>query len=70
MYTIDTCPHLGCKDCLYNGESCKRIEGTKLEFVRPYFACQHSGFHIPCNSFEPKHPEYADLVELLQLTIK
>lgn len=63
MYTIDTCPHLGCKDCLYDGENCKRIGGTSLEFARPWFASQPSGLHTPCNSFEPKHPDYADLKE-------
>lgn len=63
MYTVDDCPHLGCKDCLYNGENCKRIGGTNLEFVRPWFACQPSGFHVPCNSFVPKHPEYTDMKE-------
>lgn len=63
MYTVDDCPHIGCKDCLFNGENCKRIGGTNLEFVRPWFASQPSGFHIPCNSFVPKHPEYADMKE-------
>lgn len=63
MYTVDTCPHLGCKDCLYNGVNCKRIGGVNVEFARPWFASQPSGFHVPCNSFEPKHPEYADLKE-------
>jgi len=63
MYTINNCPHLGCKDCLYNGENCKRIGGTNIEFARPWFACCPSGFHVPCNSFIPKHPEYADLKE-------
>lgn len=63
MYTIDTCPHLMCKDCLYWGKQCKRIGGTNLEFARPYFVSQPTGRHTPCNSFEPKHPEYADLKE-------
>lgn len=63
MYTIDTCPNLGCKDCLYWGEQCKRLGGTNLEFARPYFVSQPTGRHTPCNSFEPKHPEYADLKE-------
>lgn len=63
MYVIDACPHLGCKDCLYNGEKCKRLGGTNLEFVRHLFADCSSGFHVSCNSFEPKHPEYADFKE-------
>lgn len=63
MYTTDTCPHLGCKDCLYNGVNCKRLSGTNLEFARPYFKSSPSGLHIPCNSFKPAHPEYADLKE-------
>lgn len=65
MYTLDTCPHLGCKDCLYCGplNACKRIGGTNLQFAKPWFASCPSGFHVPCNSFEPRHPEYADLKE-------
>lgn len=63
MYTVDTCPHLGCRDCLYFGKECKRLKGTKLEFARPWFACCSSGMHVPCSDFVPKHPEYADLKE-------
>lgn len=48
---------------MYNGAECKRLKGTKLEFARPWFSSCSSRFHIPCNSFEPKHPEYADLKE-------
>ena len=63
MYSIDTCPNLECKDCLFWGAQCRRIGGTNLEFARPYFVSQDTGSHTPCNSFEPKHPEYADLKE-------
>lgn len=63
MYTIDTVPHLGCKDCLFSGKSCKRIGGTPLDFSRPYFSCERgaTGFHYPCRDFQPKHPTWGSL---------
>lgn len=70
MYTVDTCPHVGCKDCAYfkvnadlNGiESiCKRIDHKKVKFAIPRFKSYDCGcFHIPCGDFIPKHPEHAD----------
>lgn len=63
MYTVENCSHIVCKNCLFFGKSCKRISGTSLEFAKPWFVCQDTGFHLPCSAFEPKHPEYADMKE-------
>lgn len=65
MYTLNTVPHLGCKDCLFSEKSCKRIGGTTLDFARPWFSCERgaTGFHYPCRDFQPKHPTWGSLKE-------
>lgn len=73
MYTVDTCPHVTCKDCLfYNIKAdleseksiCKRIDHKMVKFADPWFACYTCGqYHIPCCDFIPKHPEYEDFKE-------
>lgn len=75
MYTVDTCPHVGCGDCAYfkvNADldgvesTCKRIDHKKVKFAIPWFKCYDCGMnslHIPCGDFIPAHPEYADFRE-------
>ena len=74
MYTIDSCPHFGCGDCLYfkvnadmdNVESlCKRIDHKNIKFAVPFFKAYDCGqmYHIPCGDFIPKHLDYADAKE-------
>lgn len=73
MYTIDDCPHVGCRDCKYykvNADlksvesTCKRIDHKRIKFVdRPLCAYDCGAFHTPCNDFIPANPEYADFKE-------
>lgn len=73
MYTVDTCPHVGCGYCKYfepladrskNKSECKRIDHKKVQFKRPIFTPSDYGYwHIPCADFVPKYPEYADYKE-------
>ena len=72
MYTVDTCPHYGCKDCKFfrvdadrNESLCKRIDHKTIKFAVPWFKSYDCGqyFHLPCADFIPKHIEYADAKE-------
>ena len=71
MYTIDNCPHFGCKDCLYfnvNADrenvksTCKRIDHKIIKFYTPHFKSYDCGqfSHIPCGDFIPKDLNRAD----------
>lgn len=73
MYTIDNCPHFGCKDCLYfkidadleNVKStCKRIDHKIIKFYTPWFKSYDCGqlFHIPCGDFIPKDLKRVDCI--------
>lgn len=59
-YNVDDCPHFGCGDCKYS-RNCKRVEGNSLQFARPWFLCETSWTHIPCQDFEHSQPDCADM---------
>lgn len=71
MYTIDTCPNLGCRNCKFwninadrNDSICKRFDHKQIKVFTPYFKSYTCGEnHVICADFEPKHPEYADMKE-------
>ena len=71
MYTIDTCPNLGCRNCKFykidadrDGSICKRFDHKQIKVFTPWFKCYTCGEnHIICADFEPKHPEHVDMRE-------
>lgn len=69
IYTIDDCPNLACKDCVWfkhdadrTTSICKQIDHKTVKFYKPCFSSLVCGDnHMPCYFFEPKYTDYADI---------